>query len=60
MTVPTTVVHGARDRVVPVAHGRRLAAALPAVAYEERPADGHISALTAVPVLLDRLAAVLR
>jgi pimeloyl-ACP methyl ester carboxylesterase len=60
VTVPTTVVHGACDRVVPVAHGRRLAAALPAVAYEERPGDGHVSALAAVPVLLDRLAAALR
>ncbi|WIB27911.1 alpha/beta fold hydrolase [Curtobacterium sp. MCSS17_015] len=60
VTVPTVVVHGARDRVVPVAHGRRLAAALPAVEYEERATDGHIAVLAAVPALLDRLAAVLR
>ncbi|PZE84364.1 alpha/beta fold hydrolase [Curtobacterium sp. MCBD17_032] len=60
VAVPTTVVHGARDRVVPVAHGRLLATALPGAVYEERAEDGHIAVLAAVPVLLDRLAAALR
>jgi pimeloyl-ACP methyl ester carboxylesterase len=60
VTVPTFVVHGARDLVVPVEHGRRLAAALPTAVYEERPDDGHISVLAAVPALMDRLATVLR
>jgi pimeloyl-ACP methyl ester carboxylesterase len=60
VTVPTFVVHGARDRVVPVEHGRALAAALPAAVYQERPDDGHISVLAAVPALMDRLATVLR
>ncbi|GAA1492691.1 alpha/beta fold hydrolase [Curtobacterium herbarum] len=58
--VPTFLVHGTRDRVVPVAHGRALAEAMPRATYEERPDDGHIAVLSTVPSVLDRLAAVLR
>jgi pimeloyl-ACP methyl ester carboxylesterase len=60
VTVPTFLVHGARDRVVPVAHGRALARAMPSAWYEERPDDGHIAVLSTLPALMDRLAAVLR
>lgn len=60
VTVPTVVVHGTRDRVVPVAHGRALAEAVPHATYEERPDDGHIAVLSTVPSLMDRLAATLR
>ena len=60
VTVPTVVVHGTRDRVVPVAHGRALAEAVPHATYEERPHDGHIAVLSTVPSLMDRLAATLR
>jgi len=60
VTVPTFLVHGRRDRVVPVAHGRALAEAMPGAAYEERPDDGHIAVLSTVPTLMDRLAEVLR
>jgi pimeloyl-ACP methyl ester carboxylesterase len=60
VTVPTFLVHGTRDRVVPVAHGRALAEAVPHASSEERPDDGHVAVLSTVPSLMDRLAAVVR
>ncbi|MDO9380097.1 MAG: alpha/beta hydrolase [Nocardioidaceae bacterium] len=42
---PTLVVHGARDRVVPVTHGRWLAAHLPTAELRESADDGHVSVL---------------
>ncbi|WP_433802467.1 alpha/beta fold hydrolase [Actinomycetospora sp. CA-084318] len=42
--VPTLVVHGRQDRMVPCAHGRRLVEATTAEGWFE-PADGHISVL---------------
>ena len=35
------LIHGARDEIIPVAHGRRLAEALPRVTYLEVPGAGH-------------------
>jgi pimeloyl-ACP methyl ester carboxylesterase len=47
VTAPTLVLHGARDRIVPSAHGEWLAASLPAAELWLRPDDGHISVLAA-------------
>ncbi len=40
IAVPTLVLHGTRDRVIPVAQGRTLAAAIPHARYIER-SRGH-------------------
>jgi pimeloyl-ACP methyl ester carboxylesterase len=41
VTVPIVLWHGARDRLVPVRHALRLAAALPACATRLEPRGGH-------------------
>ena len=38
---PALVIHGREDRIIPVEHGRRLAAALPGRRYLEVPDAGH-------------------
>ena len=38
---PALLIHGGRDEIIPVEHGRRLAEALPAVTYREVPGAGH-------------------
>jgi len=53
--VPVLLVHGGRDGVVPVAHARRLLGLLPDAHLWERPRDGHVSVLRALPVALDWL-----
>lgn len=45
--VPTLVVHGGRDRVVPPDHGRWLAAHIPGASLRLLPEDGHITVLDA-------------
>lgn len=40
-SLPVWMVHGAHDRVVPVARAREMAAALPAARYRELPEAGH-------------------
>lgn len=55
--VPTLVEQGVDDRVVPVAHGRAIAAAVPGAVLQERPGAGHVSVLAGVPAALDWLAA---
>jgi pimeloyl-ACP methyl ester carboxylesterase len=40
--VPVTVWHGEDDRVVPVAHGRWLAQAIPGAQLEIHDGDGHL------------------
>ena len=40
--LPTTVIHGDEDRLVPVERGRELAAAIPGARYVEIPGAGHI------------------
>lgn len=57
---PALVVHGGRDRVVPAAHGRLLAAGLPHATLDERPSDGHVSVLTGVPRAMEWLLAAAR
>jgi pimeloyl-ACP methyl ester carboxylesterase len=42
ITVPTTVVAGSADRVVPLAAARRLAAAIPGAVLEIVPGGGHL------------------
>ncbi|SBS69932.1 alpha/beta fold hydrolase [uncultured Microbacterium sp.] len=54
---PVLVVQGARDRVVPLAHGEWLASRLPDAEFWLRPDDGHISVLDAVPAAMDWLLA---
>jgi pimeloyl-ACP methyl ester carboxylesterase len=44
---PVLLVHGDADRVVPVAHGRWLAAHVPSAELWERPGDGHLTVLDA-------------
>lgn len=44
---PTTVLWGARDPLIPVAHGRALAAAIPGARLEVLPHAGHLPPLDA-------------
>jgi pimeloyl-ACP methyl ester carboxylesterase len=45
--LPTLVLHGADDRLIPPAHGRRLAAAIPGARLIELPDTGHLVATDA-------------
>ncbi|MGZ8563775.1 MAG: alpha/beta fold hydrolase [Candidatus Limnocylindria bacterium] len=56
IAVPTLVVHGGRDRIVPAAHAAWLARRIPGAELWLRPDDGHISALHAAPSALEWLA----
>ena len=47
MTVPTLLLHGGRDRVVPSSHGEWLERRCPAAELRRYPDDGHISVLNA-------------
>lgn len=60
ITVPTRIVHGADDRVIPLAHGRTLAASIPGAGLWVRPDAGHVAVLEALPEALDWLAAMSR
>lgn len=53
--VPTLLVHGERDRVVPRSHAVRLLAALPAARLWMRLDEGHVAVLSVVPDALDWL-----
>ncbi|MCU1623821.1 MAG: alpha/beta hydrolase fold protein [Frankiales bacterium] len=44
--LPLLVVWGAKDAILPVAHGRALAEQLPSARYEEFPRSGHFPHLT--------------
>src|SRR5829696_562225 len=55
--VPVLLVQGAADRVIPAAHARRLHGLIPGSELWERPDDGHISVLDAVPAAMDWLLA---
>jgi pimeloyl-ACP methyl ester carboxylesterase/DNA-binding winged helix-turn-helix (wHTH) protein len=48
---PTVVVHRTGDRVVPVHHGRALAAAIPGAEFVELPGDDHLVFIGGEPVL---------
>ena len=42
LAVPTTVVHGADDPLIPVRNGMRLAQLVPGARYVELPGVGHL------------------
>jgi pimeloyl-ACP methyl ester carboxylesterase len=46
IAVPALVIHGTRDRIVPVRHGRRLAALLPHAELHEIRGAGHVPYVT--------------
>jgi pimeloyl-ACP methyl ester carboxylesterase len=52
--LPATVIHGLDDPLLPIAHGRALAAALPAARFYEIEGMGH----DLPPALHERLAAL--
>ena len=51
--LPVLVMHGQRDRMVPVAHGAWLARRCPAAELRLFPADGHVSLLRSADQALD-------
>ncbi|MEV8517338.1 alpha/beta hydrolase [Dactylosporangium sp. NPDC051484] len=55
IAVPVLVVHGDKDRMVPVRHSERLMTVLPDATRWPRPGDGHVSVMTAYGDALDWL-----
>jgi pimeloyl-ACP methyl ester carboxylesterase len=55
VSVPTLIVHGGEDRIVPSTHGAWLAERIPVAELWLRPDDGHISALTAAEAAMEWL-----
>jgi pimeloyl-ACP methyl ester carboxylesterase len=55
LQVPTTVVHGTRDPLMPVGNGMRLARLIPNSVYLELPGVGHLLAHEAGAQVLDTL-----
>lgn len=55
LVVPTTVVHGNRDPLMPVGNGMRLARLIPGADYRELPGVGHLVPHEAGSELLDVL-----
>jgi pimeloyl-ACP methyl ester carboxylesterase len=55
--VPVLIVHAAKDKMVPCAHGEWLAARCPAAESRIVPDMGHITVLDSVPEALTWLAA---
>lgn len=53
--VPTVLLHGSADPVVPPAHSAWLAERCPRAELRVTPEDGHVSVLDAVPAALRRL-----
>jgi pimeloyl-ACP methyl ester carboxylesterase len=53
--VPTLLVHGERDRVIPRSHAVRTLAALPGARLWMRLDEGHVAVLNVVPDALDWL-----
>jgi pimeloyl-ACP methyl ester carboxylesterase len=58
--VPVLIMHGAKDKLVPVAHGEWLAARCPAAESRIVPDAGHITVLDSAPEALTWLAARVR
>ena len=52
LTVPTLIMHGTADRMVPCSHGRWLAAHCPTAELRLYEDEGHISVLTSAPTAL--------
>lgn len=59
IAVPTTVLQGAQDLMVPFAHGEWLAAHIPGAASLLLPGEGHVSVTSALPQAFGRLRATL-
>jgi pimeloyl-ACP methyl ester carboxylesterase len=55
ITVPVSIWHGAHDRMVPVAHGRWLAAHVPGARVRVYDDEGHLSLIQQLPRILDDL-----
>ncbi len=53
VAAPVLLVQGEEDRVVPSGHARWMQGQLPVSELRLLPGDGHVSALDAVPELLD-------
>jgi pimeloyl-ACP methyl ester carboxylesterase len=51
--VPTLLVHGERDRVIPRSHAVRALAGIPQARLWMRLDEGHVAVLNAVPDALD-------
>jgi pimeloyl-ACP methyl ester carboxylesterase len=58
--VPVLIMHGARDKMVPCAHGEWLAARCPAAEVRIVPDAGHITVLDSAPEALTWVAARVR
>ncbi len=58
--VPILIMHGAKDKMVPCAHGKWLAACCPAAESRIVPDAGHITVLDSAPEALTWLAARVR
>jgi len=56
LAVPTTIVHGNRDPLIPVGNGMRLARLIPNAEYVELAGVGHLAPHEAGPALLGLLA----
>lgn len=56
LTVPTTVVHGTEDPLIPVRNGMRLAQLIPGAHYVELPGVGHLLAFEAPDAVTQLLA----
>lgn len=56
IAVPTLVLHGEQDRMVPATHGAWLAGRIPSAELWIRPGEGHISVLADAPAGLEWLA----
>lgn len=55
INTPTTVVHGARDPLIPVENGKRLAKLIPHATYAQMEGVGHLVAYEAGDALLEAL-----
>lgn len=56
VTVPTTVVHGTEDPLIPVRNGMRLAQLIPGAQYVELPNVGHLVPYEAPDAVLEVIA----
>lgn len=53
ISCPVLVVHGRRDRMIPVSHAQWLTDQIPTAELWLRPLDGHVAVLTGLGVALD-------
>ena len=56
IAVPALVIHGTRDRIVPIRDGRRLAALLPRASFHELRGVGHVPYVTHAEPVIELLA----